>query len=236
MALSTKDLQGGASVKKTIAPGKHTLKVNSVELESFRFKEDAYHLILNLETEPLKDFEGFLIDVNDSSKGTYKGQVGKVKTSRYAYADGETPSGIKINRDRSILMFLKGFCQTLAMSEEGKTFKTWFTDQDGKYENIEAFVEAFNAEIQKNESIYLDFCVGGKEYENKSGYINYDLFLVKPMNGKYPYSAVDSTKLVDYDEKNPYHLIILKVKDVESFGDDDTLNIKSDASNDFSLD
>ena len=57
MALSTKDLQeGGSSAKKTISPGNHTLKINSVNLEKFKFKEGGYHLILNLETEPLKDF------------------------------------------------------------------------------------------------------------------------------------------------------------------------------------
>ena len=36
MALSTKDLQESASVRKTIAPGNHTLKINNVELESFK--------------------------------------------------------------------------------------------------------------------------------------------------------------------------------------------------------
>lgn len=237
MALSTKDLQESASVRKTIAPGNHTLKINNVELESFKFKEDAYHLILNVETEPLKDFEGFLIDVTDSSKGNYKGQVGKVKSNRYAYADGETPTGIKINRDRSILMFLKSLCQALSLSDGGEKFKTWFTDQDGKHETIESFVESFSAQLQNGEPIYMDFCIGGKEYENKNGYINYDMFLVKSINGSFAYGTVNSEKVMKYDKDNQYHLIALKVKDVESFGDDDTtISVKSDASNDFSLD
>ena len=234
MALSTKDLQeGGSSAKKTISPGNHTLKINSVNLEKFKFKEGGYHLILNLETEPLKDFEGFLLDKDDSSKGFYKGQVGKVKANRYAYADGETKSGIKVDRDRSILMFIKNLCKSLSLADGGEHYSEWFTDQDGKHETIEDFVEAFSTHITSNEKVYLDFCVGGREYENKNGYINYDMYLPKTSNGKFAFG----NNVMSFDESNPQHLIKLVVKNVESFGNSDNdISIPTNTSTDFSLD
>jgi hypothetical protein len=73
---------------KTIAPGNHVLKINSVELEDFRFIEGAKHLILHVETAPIEGFEGFLLDKDDESKGRFEGQIGRVKASQYAYADG----------------------------------------------------------------------------------------------------------------------------------------------------
>jgi len=232
MALSTKDLQGSASVKKTIAPGNHTLKINSVKLEPFKFIENAYHLMLHLETEPIDGFEGFLVDPENPENGYYKGQVGKVKANRYAYADGETKSGIKVERDRSILMFLKTLCKALDTASDSELFTKWFSAQDGEHETIEEFVTAFDTEIKKHNT-YLDFCVAGKEYENKNGYINYDMFLARTSRGNYAFGEKGSKKVISYDEK--HHLIKLPVKNVESFGDED-ISIPSNTSNYFSLD
>ena len=72
MGLSTKDLvsEGGGGMAKTIAPGNHSLRINSMVLENFQFIDGAKHLILNVETEPIDGFEGFLVDKDDESKGT----------------------------------------------------------------------------------------------------------------------------------------------------------------------
>ena len=61
MALSTEDLGSGtgSSLPKTISPGNHILKINSVTLDEFKFIDNAYHLMLHVETEPLENFEGF---------------------------------------------------------------------------------------------------------------------------------------------------------------------------------
>jgi len=233
MALSTKDLQGSASVKKTIAPGNHTLKINSVKLEPFKFIENAYHLMLNVETEPLKDFEGFLTDPKNAESERYEGQVGRVKANKYAYADGETKSGVKIERDRSLLMFLKNLCKGLDSASADNKFMTWFAKQDGKHETIEEFVEAFNTMITTKEKVYLTFCIAGKEYENKNGYINYDMYLPKSSKRGYAFGKSILMGVAEYDEK--LHLVKLSVKDVESFGDED-ITIPSNTSNDFSLD
>jgi hypothetical protein len=54
MALSTEDLgTGGSGLPKTISPGNKVLKINNIELEEFKFINDAYHLILHVETEPM---------------------------------------------------------------------------------------------------------------------------------------------------------------------------------------
>jgi hypothetical protein len=138
MALSTTDLgTGGSGVPKTITPGNHVLKINSIELEDFKFIPGAYHLMLHVETEPIEGFEGFLIDKDDESKGRYEGQIGKVKASQYAFADGETKTGIKIQRDRSILIFLRTLAHTMGLD-------SWFVEQNDKHDTIEDFVKAFN--------------------------------------------------------------------------------------------
>jgi hypothetical protein len=227
MALSTTDLgTGGSGMAKTIAPGNHTLKIKSIELEDFRFIEGAKHLILHVETEPIEGFEGFMIDKDDESQGRYDGQIGRIKASQYAFADGETKSGIKIQRDRSILIFLQNLCNTLGINE-------WFREQDGKHETVEDFVNAFSKSADYKGK-FLEFCVAGKEYESKSGYTNYDMWLPKAENKKYAMAEVEAGKVMVYDEAK--HLKKLEVKDVKSFGDDDTLFNPAKTSSDFSLD
>tara|TARA_R100000654_G_scaffold328_2_gene1228 strand:+ start:19845 stop:20534 length:690 start_codon:yes stop_codon:yes gene_type:complete len=229
MALSTTDLttEGGTGkgIPKTIGPGNHELKINSVRLDSFRFIEGAYHLILDMETKPIDGFEGFLRDRDDESKGKYEGQIGRVKASQYAFADGETKSGIKIQRDRSILMFLKNLSNALEITD-------WFTEQDNKHETIEEFVKAFN-DTAPYQDKYLHTCLAGKEYENKSGYIAYDCWFAKAKNKMYGYTPNPEAVQV-YDESK--HLRKIENKPVESFGNDDDLSIPMKTSADFNLD
>jgi len=228
MALSTTDLGGGGNnLPKTINPGNHTLKINSIELEDFRFIENAKHLIIHVETKPIEGFEGFAIDKDNPEAGNYKGQIGRVKASQYAYADGETKSGIKIQRDKSIMMFLQNFCKTLGLTE-------WFIAQDRMHETIEDFINEFNKTAPFKDK-YLEFCIAGKEYMNKSGYINYDMWLPKAENGKYAL-ANESDRVIAYSE--PKHLKKLEVTEVKSFGDDDEFALpkKKGSSTDFSLD
>lgn len=230
MGLSTKDLvneNGGGGMAKTIAPGNHTLKINSVVLEDFQFIDGAKHLILNVETEPIEGFEGFLIDKDDESKGKYKGQIGRVKASQYAFADGQTKSGIKIQRDRSLMMFLANLSKATGIM-------SWFEEQDNKFNTIEDFVKNFSNNAPLKDK-YLDFCVAGKEYENKSGYTAYDMWLPKAENNKYAYGNEGSDRILKYDEAK--YLKKLEVKPVDNFGDDDDdFPTPGRTSSDFSLD
>jgi hypothetical protein len=230
MGLSTKDLvneNGGGGMAKTIAPGNHTLRINSVVLEDFQFIDGAKHLVLNVETEPIDGFEGFLIDKDDESKGKYKGQIGRVKASQYAFADGQTKSGIKIQRDRSLMMFLANLSKATGIMK-------WFEEQDNKFNTIEDFVKNFSNNAPLKDK-YLDFCVAGKEYENKSGYTAYDMWLPKAENNKYAYGEEGSERILKYDEAK--YLKKLEVKPVDNFGDDDDdFPTPGKTSSDFSLD
>jgi hypothetical protein len=226
MALSTTDLkESGSGLPKTITPGNSSLKINSVTLENFQFIPGAYHLMLNVETAPIDGFEGFMIDKDNPEAGHYAGQIGRVKASQYAFADGKTKSGVEIQRDRSILIFIQNLCKTLNAND-------WFIAQDGKHDTIEEFVEAFNTAAPFKD-VYLDMCVAGKEYEGKSGYTNYDMWLPKGSKDGYAYS-VSGGKVMQYNEN--IHLKKLEVKNVESFGEDDDLNVSSRVSSDFTLD
>jgi len=228
MALSTTDLttEGtGSGMPKTIAPGNHELKINSVRVEEFKFIEGAYNFILEMETKPIEGFEGFMRDRNDESKGRYDGQIGRIKASQYAFANGETKSGIKIDRDRSLLMFLKNLSTALGITD-------WFAEQDNKHETIEDFVKAFN-DTAPYQDKYLHTCLAGKEYENKSGYIAYDCWFAKAQNKKYGY-APNAETMLTYDESK--HLRKIENKPVASFGNDDDLSIPMKTSTDFNLD
>lgn len=226
MGLSTTDLASGSGLPKTISPGNQVLKINSIELEDFKFIDGAKHLMLHVETAPIDGFEGFLIDKDRPDLGNYSGQIGKVKASQYAFADGETKSGQKIQRDRSIMIFLQNLCKTLGINE-------WFVSQDNLHETIEDLINAFNKTAPfKNK--YLEFCVAGKEYIGKTGYTNYDMYLPKGEKNKYSFGEVDSNKVLAYNED--LHLKKVESTEVKSFGEDDDLNISSKTSTDFSLD
>lgn len=224
MALDTKNIKGGGDggVPKTIHPGNHKCKVNSVHLEEFKFKPGSYHIILGLETEDKgPDFEGFMIDKNNESLGRHKGQVGKVKSTEWAYADGTTKSGVEISRDGEILKFMKNFCTALGINK-------WLEDQDGKHDTIEQLVEAFGKEKPFADK-FIDFCIGGKEYTNKNGYTDHDLFLPKYSKAGAAYGA----KVVTFDPVE--HIRKKKVEAVNEFGNEDN-TLSGPASADFQLD
>ena len=228
MGLSTTDLGtgSGSGLPKTISPGNHVLKINSINLENFSFIPGAVHLMLQVETEPIEGFEGFMIDKDDASKGHYAGQIGRIKASQYAFADGETKSGIKIQRDRSILIFLQNLCKTFEIYD-------WFVEQDGKHNTVDDFIDAFNKTAPIKDK-FLEYCIAGKEYEGKTGYTNYDMWLPKAENKKYAYGELEAGKVMIYDEAK--HLKKLETKEVKSFGEDDGFDTPSKSSSDFNLD
>jgi hypothetical protein len=227
MALSTEDLgTGGSGLPKTISPGNKILKINNIELEEFKFIKDAFHLVLHVETKPIEGFEGFALDKDNPEKGHYAGQIGRIKASQYAYADGETKTGIKIQRDKSILIFLQNLCKTLGVNE-------WMQAQHNKHDTIQDFIDAFNMSAPIKDK-FLEFCLAGKEYVGKTGYTNYDMWLPKAENGKYAFGDIDEGKVITYNEAK--HLKKLETKEVSNFGDDDGFDTPSKSSSDFSLD
>jgi len=225
--LSTTDLGTGTGMPKTITPGNHELKINGVHLEEFTFIEGAYHLIIDVETAPIEGFEGFMIDKDDATKGHYAGQIGRVKASQYAFADGVTKSGIKVSRDRSIMIFLKNLSTSLDILP-------WFEAQNNKFATIEEFVKNFNDNAPFKD-LYLKWCIGGKEYMGKTGYLNYDMCLPKSANNKFAFGPASTGKVLDYVEAT--HLKKLVVAEKKEFGtEDDDFSSAPTVSSDFSLD
>ena len=212
--ISTKNIQEstGGGIQKLIQPGNIKAKILGVELEPYKFIPDSYQVILSLETEELGDeFEGFLINKDDPSMGYHKGQIGKVKSSEYAYADATTKGGNEIKRDAEMLKFLKNICTSL-----GTKALKWLDKQDSKHATIESLFEQFNID-QPFENIYLDYCIAGKEYLNKKGYPAYDLFLPKFVKGGAPFSNEEQKPfpVITYSEAN--HIRRKKNPTVSSF-------------------
>ena len=223
--LNTKDIKGAGEggVSKTLKPGNHKCKLNSISLEEFKFKPGSYHIVLNLEGPDLgKDFEGFFINKDNESLGRHKGQVGKVKASEWAYADGETKTGVKIERDAEILKFLKSYCMALGCHE-------WLVDQDDKHETIESLFLAFDQEKPYKDKV-IDYCICGKEYTNKGGYSDFELFLPKYNKTGAPFGT---SKVQVFNETD--HVKKKKAEPVNEFGGEDN-SLSTSASSDFALD
>lgn len=210
--LNTKDVKvGGANISKTLQPGNTSCKITGVSLEDFKFKPGGYHLLLHMEGKDLgSDFEGFFIDKDKPELGRHKGQVGKVKAGEWAFADGSTKSGIAVSRDGDILKFIKSLCMSLGITK-------WFDDQHEKHANIESFVKAFNDE-KPFAGKYQKYCIAGKEYINRQGYSNYELFLPKFSKNGVPFEAegVTPSKLLKFNEAE--HIRKRKVENVDEFG------------------
>ena len=166
--LNTKDMSAGSGrTKPVLDPGNHVVRINSITLDQTPYDADSYNINLHIETEPIGDtFEGFFRDFNNQDLGKYKGQVGRVRISPFPFKDTTLPSGREINRDQEILKNMITLAETLDM-------------RDG-LDSIEAdTIESFMTECNKlfGASKLINMCIGGREWENKEGYINNDLFL-----------------------------------------------------------
>ena len=234
--ISTKNIGGdsaGSGVPKTLQPGNVTAKINGIKLEASRFDANAYNMVLSLEGEDQgSDFEGFWINKDDESLGRHKGQVGRVRLSEYAYQDGTTKTGIKVSRDYDILRAVQNLCKATDCL-------AWFDKQDNQHETIESLVEQFEKDAPFKDT-FLNWCLGGKEYQNKDGYTNYDLFVVRPGKGFYAYensnTPADKSKLIKFN--SDLHVKKKRSETVTSFGDSElggNVTTSSSVSNDFEL-
>lgn len=228
--LNTKDVKtGGGGTPKTLQPGNTTAKILAVTLEEFKFKPGGYHLVLSMEGKDMgPSFEGFFIDKAKPELGRHKGQVGKVKASEWAFADSTTKSGIAVSRDTEIMKFIKTLCASMDIVD-------WMDSQNDKHPTIESLVQAFNKD-KPFQGKFLRFCLGGKEYMNKEGYPNYELFLPKFSKTGVPFESekIVVSKLLKFNEAE--HIKKKKVESVDSFGGGDSGEHTAAANTDFTLD
>lgn len=215
--ITTKNIPSSTGMTKIIMPGANTCKINSISLEKVPYKEGAYNLSMNLETMPMgDDFEGFLVNKDDATGPRYQGQVGRVRFSEWPFSDGVTKTGISISRDLEIVKAIQAICkETNSLG--------WLDKNDNLHDTIEDFVLAFNNDKPFADQ-YINFCVAGKEYNNKQGYVNFDLFLPRASKGQVSFQNVDATsiKLMSFDTE--IHIKKIKTAPVDSFtskNDDD---------------
>ena len=169
---------------------------------------------LNVEGPDMgEDFEGFFIDKDDPTQGRYKGQVGRIRFSEFPYADGETKSGIIIKRDDEILKAINNICKALSM-------QSWLEGQDNKHDTIQSLVSQLNAD-KPFTGKYLRACIAGREYQNKQGYTNHDLYLPKWSKEGLAYESADVEEALSKVVKFNVDVHIKKSKTdvVQSFGD-----------------
>ena len=192
--LNTKDMSAGSGrIKTVLDPGNHVVKINSITLDQTPYDADSYNIHLHVETEPVGgDFEGFFRDYNDQSQGRYEGQIGRVRISPFPFKDTTLPSGREISRDQEILKHMITLAETLDM-------------RDG-LDSIEAeTIESFMTECDKlmGGSKLINMCIGGREWENKEGYINNDLFLPRISKDGIAMEAVDkeNSRLLKFERE-----------------------------------
>ena len=166
--LNTKDMSAGSGrTKPVLDPGNHVVKINSITLDQTPYDADSYNINLHVETAPIGgDFEGFFRDYNDQSQGRYEGQIGRVRISPFPFKDTTLPSGREISRDQEILKHMITLAETLEMRDGLDSINA---------ETIEDFMRECNDLMSGSKLINM--CIGGREWENKEGYINNDLFL-----------------------------------------------------------
>jgi len=207
--LNTKDMSAGSGrTKPVLDPGNHTVRINSITLDQTPYDSESYNIHLHIETEPIGgDFEGFFRDYNNQSLGRYEGQVGRVRISPFPFKDTTLPSGREISRDQEILKHMITLAETLDM-------------RDG-LDSIEAeTIDQFMTECGKlmEGSKFINMCIGGREWENKEGYINNDLFLPRISKDGIPMEAVDAenSRLLQFDRAK--HVKALVKKDTSPNG------------------
>ena len=209
--ISTKDIPtGGGKTPKTLQPGNTSITINSIYLDSVPWDENQFNVMMDCEGVDLgADFEGFFIDKDNEGLGRHKGQVGRVRSSQWTYEDKEIPGGIQIVRDVEITKFLKN----LAVATD---CVAWLEAEDGKHETIQSLIEKMN-EDAPFDGKSLNVCLGGREYENKGGYMNYDLFFPKFAKQGVPFESQDANTGRVYTFSDSDHISRKKVKEVEGF-------------------
>ena len=196
--LSTKDMSAGSGgTKPVIGTGNHKVKINSITFYQTPYDADAYNITLHIEGEPVTgEFNGFLKDMNNPNGPRYEGQVGRVRFSPYPFKDATLNNGNEISRDTEVL--------------KAMVFLSEVVNKRTELDAIEAnTIEDFmvKAAAVCSETGYINACLGAREWENKEGYVNNDLFLPKRSRNGVPLEALDTegSSLLTFDKNDTNH-------------------------------
>ena len=181
--LSTKDMSAGSGkARPVISVGNQKVKINSITFDQTPYDKEAYNVVLHVESEPVGgEFEGFLVDPNNPNGARYKGQVGRVRLSPYPFKDATLPSGREVSRDTEVLRAMIYLSEVLGKRDELDSIEA---------NTIEEFMESADKVLSGD--TFINACIGGREWENKEGYINYDLFLPRNSRDGVALEALDT--------------------------------------------
>lgn len=170
--LNTKGLQAGSGkARPVLGPGNNEIKINRISYDVTPYDREAHNIMLHIEGRPQgSDFEGFLRDQSNESLGRYEGQVARVRMTPFPYKDATLPSGREINKDQEVLKSMIFLGEVLNMRDDLDSIEA---------ETIEDFMNQCNTLFTNGEkgSSYVNSCLASREWENKEGYINNDLYI-----------------------------------------------------------
>lgn len=196
--LNTKDMSAGTGkAKPVIGTGNQKIKINSITFDQTPYDMDAYNITLHVESEPMGgDFNGFLKDVNNPNGPRFEGQVGRVRFSPYPFKDTTLPNGNEIIRDNEVLKAMIFLSETVNKREELDAIEA---------STIEEFMSKASG-ICSNTG-YINACLGAREWENREGYVNNDLFLPKRTRMGIPLESLDveDSNLTVFDKTDSNH-------------------------------
>ena len=204
--LNTKDMSAGSGRPKPVmGPGNHKVKINSITFDKTPYDSESYNIHLHVETQPIGgDFEGFFRDYNNQSLGRYEGQVGRIRISPFPFKDATLPSGREISRDQEVLKNMINLAEVLNMRDALDSIEA---------ETIEEFMTECN-KLMGNSNL-INMCIGGREWENKEGYINNDLYLPRISKDGVPVELMDKepSRLLKFNFATHVRALVKKEED-----------------------
>jgi hypothetical protein len=207
--LSTKDMSvGSGKARPLMGPGNNVVRINSITFDQTPYDREAYNVNLHMESEPMGgEFEGFFRDKDNESKGRYDGQIGRVRVTPFPFKDTTLPSGREISRDQEILKSMIFLSETLGKRSELDAIEA---------QTMEDFMSKCNSLFSN--SNFFNVCLASREWENKEGYINNDLYLPKLSKDGIPMEAKDAenSRLISFNAST--HVKAVVKKDVPSNG------------------
>ena len=203
--LNTKDMTvGSGKARPLMGPGNSEVRINSITLDQTPYDREAYNINMHVEGRPLGgDFEGFFRDKDNESKGRYEGQIGRVRVSPFPFKDTTLPSGREINKDQEILKSMIFLGEVLGKRDELDSIEA---------DTIEDFMSSVNSLFSK--SIWFNVCLASREWENKEGYTNNDLYLPKLSKDGVPMEALDTenSRLITFDSATHVKPVVKKTE------------------------
>jgi|TARA_R110000796_G_scaffold38476_6_gene96765 hypothetical protein len=205
--LNTSGMSAGSGKEKPVmGPGNNVVKINSITFDKTPYDAEAFNIMLHVESEPMEgEFQGFLLDPAKPNGPRYEGQVGRIRFSPYAYKDTTLANGSEISRDTEVMKAMVFLSEQIGKRSELDAIQA---------NTIEDFMSKCNTVLSG--PTYMNMCLGTREWENKDGYVNNDLYLPKMSKAGIPIEALDTenSKLIIYNPNDKYHYRPVIKKDV----------------------